>query len=543
MKLRLLQRARALQRLEACASAGVIACLIACAASAPTPNAATRATSPAASPTTQPQPASSGTRSPSTPDADAPETPAAQQHPGVEGGIGTPGPVTLRAASATASFAALCQAREDTDGDGKVEVRVGEHGQLHGDNLQVYLVRGSGAGQRVDEYVGHDPTGRYVAAIRGQELVLVDLALGRDVVLSQGQTDVRDDAASFYPHRAGAFSPVAPWFAYLVRTDTGPRVVLRDLTTGSETRHDPGDGSIWRLAFEPDGAFLRVELITKDTNRNGRLDWPYPRALRPNRCMGPIPTFAVWDYPGDRPTTKLLRLSTLDWIEPDGFVMTMGDGWIARSGSELWLWSPDAAATRISSESCAGRVLHADARYDHILFGCASGWGQRRQLYYRTQRERRALGFDVAGYELDGRLDPAQRLIALRSRDASYLIDLALRRTSELKQGSEVLATYDSHALIAYDDKLMALHWPDTGSPTWLPLGVPRPSLVELQQQGAFVAVGTSLFDLASRGYAGEFERQPLQLALDGRGLLPVHNQTAQRFAEGPLMWTAAETR
>lgn len=530
------QRSRTAKALEARASAvvSVLGCLAACASTAPEPDTAQR---PASSSPPLEERVPSAAPAMTAP----PEPPASTAAPLAAGSIGLPGPISLRAVSPTASFAAICQARVDTDGNGNVEVSVREHGDLHGDELQVYLVLNSGAGQLIDDYVSHDPTGRYVAVVREQQLVLLDLAQEREVVLAPGQADVRDDAASFFPHRAVTFSPVSPWLAYLSKTSAGLRVVLRDLNTGEEAHHELGDGRAWRLAFEPEGEFLRLDVVTRDTNGNGRLEWPYPRALNRNRCSGPLPTFSVWDFPGDQPTTKLLRLAEPDWVEPAGFVMTLGDGWITRSKqSELWLWARNAPATRISSESCSGRVLHADARFDQILFGCASAWGQRRQLYYRTSRERRSLGFDVAGYELDGRLQPAQRLVALRSRDATYLLDLALRRTSELKQGSDVLATYESQALVEHDGDLMALDWPDTGSPTWLSLGVARPRLVEVHQREAFVSVGSHLFDLASRKYLGKFERQPLALATDGRGLLATRNATPQHFANGPLIWSRA---
>ena len=88
--------------------------------------------------------------------------------------IGTAHPTQLLAAASDASWAALCQARADTDGDGQVAQRTGPAGALTGDRAQPYFIAGSGAGAAIDELLAVAPGGRFAAVRRGRRLILID---------------------------------------------------------------------------------------------------------------------------------------------------------------------------------------------------------------------------------------------------------------------------------------------------------------------------------------------------------------------------------
>src|SRR5690606_36849394 len=153
--------------------------------------------------------------------------------------------------------------------------------------------------------------------------------------------------------------------------------------------------------------FIRVDLVTRDSNGNGRVQWPYPEARgKRGPCPGPIPQFNVWQWPGDDASPHLFDIAAGQLRHVEGFVMTVGGGVITRKDNrELWLEQSNGESRRISSEKCGGRVLHVDAEQGAVLFGCAGAWGARRQMYARLRDRRVGLDFDLAGLEVDGRVD------------------------------------------------------------------------------------------------------------------------------------------
>src|SRR5262245_45098586 len=65
--------------------------------------------------------------------------------------IGTAHPYTIEAV--TPRFIILCQAREDTNHNGAISVRVEMHGDTGGDELVPYLILSDGPGERLDVLV------------------------------------------------------------------------------------------------------------------------------------------------------------------------------------------------------------------------------------------------------------------------------------------------------------------------------------------------------------------------------------------------------
>src|SRR5580704_3080342 len=88
--------------------------------------------------------------------------PAPAPHPSV-GVIGTAHPVLVQELAENGSWMVICQAREDTDHDRKIEVGVGFHGNLVGDAMKPYLVFGSGSGMPIDELVARDDDSAWLA--------------------------------------------------------------------------------------------------------------------------------------------------------------------------------------------------------------------------------------------------------------------------------------------------------------------------------------------------------------------------------------------
>src|SRR5262245_20937871 len=86
--------------------------------------------------------------------------------------VGTTGPYELRASPPDGRWLVVCQARTDSDHDGKLEVYWEIHGEAGGDQLIPYLVDDRGRETVLDNVLAVDPKGRYLAAIEHGAKVL-----------------------------------------------------------------------------------------------------------------------------------------------------------------------------------------------------------------------------------------------------------------------------------------------------------------------------------------------------------------------------------
>src|SRR4051812_36521881 len=88
-------------------------------------------------------------------------------------GLGTAHPVRLIDSSPDGRWAAICEARADTDKSGDIAVGPGFNG-IYGDQMTAFLVTGAGPGIELDDFIDRDPVGRWVVVLRKAKLVLLD---------------------------------------------------------------------------------------------------------------------------------------------------------------------------------------------------------------------------------------------------------------------------------------------------------------------------------------------------------------------------------
>src|SRR5689334_22299759 len=67
--------------------------------------------------------------------------------------MGTKHPMLVQRVAPDGHWAFVCQAREDTDHDGKVEIEVAYHGETSGDRLVPYFIRSSGKETVIEDLV------------------------------------------------------------------------------------------------------------------------------------------------------------------------------------------------------------------------------------------------------------------------------------------------------------------------------------------------------------------------------------------------------
>lgn len=452
--------------------------------------------------------------------------------------IGSAHPVLLRAASPSGSWLALCQAREDTDRDGKIKVSVEEHGELSGDHLQTYLVRGGGLGEAIDRFLGQSPDGRFISIQRAGRVLLIDTLTNRSVDLSERGADGRDDQSPYLGPRTVRFDPTGRRVLYLRSQPTTDavgvdRVVVRDLMSGVERVIEPGAGLLWRADFDATGESVILKMVTDDSNKNKRLEWPFPlRRDLDAGCQGPIPTFAVWEFPGDQPKARVAPLARSTVYEAPGFITTLGAGWLQRDDKLRLIWQSPETSTTLLPETCNARLLHSDPVKQLLVAACLDAkLGPTLELVGPALR--RSLGLQVSPFEVDIELERRPILVPLYTKQGTALLDLDSRGSTMLGESDWIVASYGKRALVRRGEALLL--WND-GKLVPLP-GKANP-MAQALRSGAMAAVPPLVVDLETGTLLGAIPLHGLVLTTTGAALVAAdYPSEPNRLPTGPLRW------
>jgi hypothetical protein len=282
-----------------------------------------------------------------------------------DGSIGTADPVIFESIAADGGWTVLCQAREDTDGDGVITANMGHHGDLYGDRMRPYLVVGSGPGMPADEFIAADPRGRFVALRDGPCLSLVDTQRRSAVTLPNA--DLRDDDGVFGSHRAASFDARGDRMLYLRGSITGDRLVVRTLATGREVEFDPGPGLLWRAALDPAGRWVMAELVTGP-------GWPQVETTLAGRsCRGDAMSYSVFGTENESPVIR--RWAPVGggrMQEIAGLIRPVASGLLVRDeAGALAIVASDGKRRAVAAADCHGRVADVEASGDGMLVVCA----------------------------------------------------------------------------------------------------------------------------------------------------------------------------
>lgn len=211
---------------------------------------------------------------------------------------GTKHPTFVRAFDRTsAKWMALCQVRKDTDGNGKVEVHVGHHGEIFGDTAQLYFIIDGGEGTQVDNLVDASPDDRWVAVVRGRSLELIDTHTR--AVFELVDADVEDDQRPGAAHRAARFATNA--ILYVRHRDQADALVIHDLATHTEREVKLPD-RIWRFGLADTTA--EVYTVARDQG--------FPRletTLGAGECTGPAASWSSYGQQGPKPVQRYVDLA------------------------------------------------------------------------------------------------------------------------------------------------------------------------------------------------------------------------------------------
>jgi hypothetical protein len=433
----------------------------------------------------------------------------------------------------------MCQARTDTNGDGRVLAEMGAQGELRGDRLEGYYLHEPGSGTRIDAFGGADPSGRFVAYVVGERLVLRDAQNHEETPLAEA--DVRDDRGSFLHPRAVSFDPTGRRLLYLRKNGSGDDIVVRDLGTGAEIVIAPGTGDLWRADFDSTGESVVARVVVADTNGNGRLDWPVPQSLGAwMRCAVPLPRYAVWERPGDEVTARVAPVNGGAAVDAPGLIVPFGDAFVVRDAeSAIAVAKPGGHRTAVAKKSCAGKLLHADAAQGLLIVTCENKKG-RSDVRFIVRGAERSLGLELLAPAGDHWAPPGSSLLPLYPGSDSVLVDLRTGVTTSLSPGDRVIAVVDERALILRGRSLVLY---TKGAPERI-LETAVDSLAHVLRSGSVVAVPPALIDVATGEVMGKVDGRALAVSRDGAFLVPRGGTSdATRLATGPLVWEMSNQR
>jgi hypothetical protein len=190
------------------------------------------------------------------------------------GPIGTRHPILLQRAAEDGRWVIACQAREDTDGNGALEVRFGRHGDTYGDALFPYLFLEPGAGERLEDFLTTDPSGRYLVLVRDGSLLLLD-------TYTRTETELAPPGA--IPESTAPRAPLPVSFSRdgrrlllvsLLGEEKRATALLVNLEDGSRREVPHGSGVLGQAVLDTDGRWVTFGVVTQDTNGDGQLTWP-----------------------------------------------------------------------------------------------------------------------------------------------------------------------------------------------------------------------------------------------------------------------------
>ncbi len=467
--------------------------------------------------------------------------------------LGTADPTLLLAAASDASWAAVCQARADTDRDGRIALRAGATGALLGDRARPYFVAGIGPGTPIDELLAFAPRGRYAAVRRGGRLLLMDASTGAETELASGTADLAADGLPFRQHRSVAFDRAGAHLLYVRRGPTHSEVVVRDLPSGGEHALDAGPGEVVRAAFADGTSWVLVHAVAEDTDGNGRLEWPTARlSANDAQCATANSRFPVSLPRGDVPRTRLAPANGTRFEEAPGFVAILGDGFVLRERSERLVWRAAAEAgegdagarsgareIELAPAACAARIVYVDAARETLVVGCSSA-GARWPLRLVARGYAAELGIDLAPTERLRPCEATPRLLALYPGQDTVLLDLERRVLVPLAAGDLVLCTHGKSALLQRARELWTF---DVESNVRAFLAGNLAAQPDVLLSSPAVYVTPWVVDVRQGKVLGRFDaaRPPLALAHSGRLLVWSSANPQANGADlplGPLRWT-----
>jgi hypothetical protein len=424
------------------------------------------------------------------------------------------GPTLVEQASSHGSWVTLCQSRKEA--------------------LHRYLVA-PGEELAIDAFLSASPDGRFALFTRSGVLTLWDSQTRKTVDLSALGADSRSSAESYAAVRALDFDAKSEHLLYVRQSANGARIVLRNLSDGAERELDPGPGEVWRARFDAGGAFVVLQMITTDSNKNGKFDFPAPLLAAPRACGDNLSHFRTWEGRGDRPETVLLPLSGEAPVHEPELVMPIGDALLLRDENGALFLQRSGKKRPLEPAECKGRIVYGDRARELFIVGCAQKKKTGRvSLELVTREARKPLDIELASVELDREASDSRRLVALYPGSDSLLFDADRHELIALQPGDGVLAVRQARALVRRGKALLIY---DADLRKELPLPATVDKYPDILTTLPCVFVSPVLINLDTAQVVGATKQRPLALAATGQILVAEADPDGSTWARGPLRW------
>lgn len=431
------------------------------------------------------------------------------------GAYGTASPTILRAFDKQERWMALCQARKDTDGDGKVEVHTGHHGDMYGDDMALHLILGGGEGTPIDGLPAVSKDGRYLAVLRDKQLWLVDGQSGVQRALADA--DVEGDGRPGAPHRAAIFS--GDKLLYIKHQTTGDKVVIHDPATAAERVIAIAD-RVWRLIPESDGL---AQIVTVPQGQG------FPQlmtSLAAGECLGPPMSYSTGGQRGPKPLFTHYDLATGKPLQADGVVASIGNT-LVRSPKDGALYLDN---DQIAPPTCAPQVLAVMPSPPRVIAICGAKKQAKVVLLGKgISKELASIDREKDHYGgLDDALDPATGVVC---DGGLHCIGVAQGNVVDLKggvaqyvDGDKVYVVHATMSTRRFEivDAVTGKRTPTKGSDKRLAAG------------GWLIDSNDNLVELATGAIKGKVSGA-LRLSASGR----VVKWPAGKEMTGPLVWSS----
>ena len=480
--------------------------------------------------------------------AEADDAPAAAGAVKPPTAIGTAHPIRPLSASPDARWVALCEARKDTNKDGRISVGPGFNG-LYGDQMEAFLVLGAGPGLPIEDLVESDPTGRFAVILRKTKLVLLDTTTNREVDLSKLGAYAKPDRAASGAYLGVSFDAMGTHLSYVAVRKKQVVVVVRDLVGETEVTIDPGPGKLWSAIFAPTGSHLLVEALPPHADPKQAIKFPthrWPESFREPNCITRVYGDVI-NRTGDKPVTRIATTAGGTAVEVPGYINLLGDSTLRRDPSGALVLDDTTGAHELLPATCKGVVDGLDPAKQRVLAHCTAR-GAKAPLLLVSIGLAKDLGV-AAGESTEDNDTAFGRHTFSTTRDADDTIvdvETGKRRVAPFNQ--RVLATLGDKTLVSRNERLIMIDGPgetDLGAivgeyPKVLSAGTMRyiePLVVDMAT-GKLIGIAPEReVPLSKRGtLVRKIGPSVLAVATSGQ-LLATYSLNPGSFPSGPLEW------
>ncbi len=447
-------------------------------------------------------------------------------------GVGMAGaPTRVIAAGIDGNWVVMCQARKDTDKDGRLAIRNGFNG-TSGDEQHAYLIVGGGLGEQIDDFYGEDPTHRRALIIRKKRVVLIQPGLGKDI-----------DLAALGAGGSIHFDGTGERLVFSRKRSGKEVIVIRDIPTGKERVLAPGPGKLDSFYTYPGDRWMEAMVFAMN---KGDQPWRTTAEGGHGSCW----TGYTSDSSVQSGTPPVRRYLSTDGKSParelPDLVGIVGERLFRRTADgALASERPGEQPQTIVPAACGGRVI---GMHDGALVVACTKRGTPAPLEeYAPDGTMRAINATITPSDADG-TDDLGRFLLHTGRDANdTIIDLVTGKVHQSPEYQQHIALGADRAIVQRGEHLVVIEptgdrvlgqiakYPatiDVGTFTYV-----EPLVVE---RSGDTFVGIAPTRKSTDPMYADFQGTVMAVAKDGRILVgwgSDHGRWA--WVPGPLEWIA----